>query len=381
MTALLDTHILIWWLNDSPYMAFFILKDSLSSLAMTSTMSLLFSQFLLSDRGSLGSLGSCSAEFQTDTLPILGPRASLYLRTVVDSAIEKQRGEHMAEQQFPTIEDLLWPTLKALENHGGSASIQELSEQVASDLELSDEILDIQHKDGPVSEVNYRAAWARTALKRVGAIDNTSRGVWTITKVGRRIQTDKEVREAVRELSRLDHIKQQKEKQLRNAEPETENDDTADDQDWKEALLDIVRGIAPAAFERLCQLVLRESGFTKVEVTGRSGDGGIDGAGVLRINLISFHVRFQCKRYAGSVSTSEIRDFRGAMVGRADKGLFITTGRFTRDAEREAVRDGAPAIDLINGIDLCELLRKFELGVSTETVDVVRPRLEFFESL
>ena len=146
MTALLDTHILIWWLNDSPYMAFFILKDSLSSLAMTSTMSLLFSQFLLSDRGSLGSLGSCSAEFQTDTLPILGPRASLYLRTVVDSAIEKQRGEHMAEQQFPTIEDLLWPTLKALENHGGSASIQELSEQVASDLELSDEILDIQHK-------------------------------------------------------------------------------------------------------------------------------------------------------------------------------------------------------------------------------------------
>jgi len=142
-------------------------------------------------------------------------------------------------------------------------------------------------------------------------------------------------------------------------------------------LLDILRGIKPDAFERLCQRILRESGFTKVEVTGRSGDGGIDGAGVLRVNLISFHVRFQCKRYTGSVGPREIRDFRGAMVGRADKGLFITTGRFTRDAANEAARDGAPAIDLIDGIDLCDLLRKLELGVET----VVRPRSEFFEGL
>ena len=118
-----------------------------------------------------------------------------------------------------------------------------------------------------------------------------------------------------------------------------------------------------------------------MEVTGRSGDGGIDGSGVLRVNLISFHVRFQCKRYTGSVGASEIRDFRGAMVGRADKGLFITTGRFTQDAKREAVRDGAPAIDLIDGIDLCILLRELGLGISTETVEVVKPRQDFFDSL
>ena len=118
-----------------------------------------------------------------------------------------------------------------------------------------------------------------------------------------------------------------------------------------------------------------------VEVTGRSGDGGIDGSGVLRVKLISFHVLFQCKRYAGSVSASEIRDFRGAMVGRADKGLFITTGAFTKDAKREAVRDGAPAIDLIDGMDLCILLRDLGLGISTETVKVVKPRQEFFDGL
>ena len=279
------------------------------------------------------------------------------------------------KRQIPTYQDLLWPILKALEDRGGSASIQELSEQVATDLALPDEILDVPHKDGPRSEVDYRAAWARTHLKRVGAIDNTSRGIWTITEIGRRIQTDKKARELIR----LERAKQNKERQSRNAQPEVENDDETEEQDWKESLLSIVRCIEPAAFERLCQLVLRESGFAKVEVTGRSGDGGIDGSGVLRIKLISFHVRFQCKRYTGSVGAPEIRDFRGAMVGRADKGLFITTGGFTKEAEREAVRDGAPAIDLIDGIDLCILLKDLELGISTETV--VKPRQEFFDSL
>ncbi len=143
----------------------------------------------------------------------------------------------------------------------------------------------------------------------------------------------------------------------------------------------ILRRIPPDAFERLCQRVLRESGFVKVEVTGRTGDGGMDGAGVLRVNLLSFHVRFQCKRYAGAVGTREIRDFRGAMVGRADKELFLTTGGFTKDAQREAVRDGAPAIDLIDGRDLCDLLKDHRLGVSTETVEVVTPNPEFFARL
>lgn len=134
-----------------------------------------------------------------------------------------------------------------------------------------------------------------------------------------------------------------------------------DDSEWQHELLAVLRKMDPDAFERLCRLVLRESGFSKVEVTGRSGDGGIDGAGVLRVNLISFRVRFQCKRYAGSVQVREIRDFRGAMVGRADKGLFMTTGGFTSGAAREAVRDGAPAIDLVDGVALCGLLKRLEL--------------------
>lgn len=106
-------------------------------------------------------------------------------------------------------------------------------------------------------------------------------------------------------------------------------------------------------------------------MTGRTGDGGIDGVGVLRIQLISFQVLFQCKRYKDTVGASAIRDFRGAMVGRTDKGLFITTGRFTLDAKREATRDGAPPIELIDGEELCELLKQLRIGVTIETVERV----------
>ncbi len=276
----------------------------------------------------------------------------------------------------PTYQDLLWPTLRVLDNRGGSASIQELSEHVARELDLADDVLEIPHKDGPRTKVDYQAAWARTHLKWIGAIDNTRRGIWTITDIGREISSEKQVRDAVRRERR----KRQKQRQETHV-TDTDKSGGDDQHEWRDDLLGIVRGIAPDAFERLCQRILRESGFTKVEVTGRSGDGGIDGAGVLRVELISFHVRFQCKRYTGAVGAAEIRDFRGAMVGRADKGLFITTGHFTREAIREAVRDGAPAIDLIDGIALCDLLKTLELGVRTQTVEVTRPKPEFFKGL
>ena len=281
------------------------------------------------------------------------------------------------ESQIPTYDNLLWPTLKALESIGGSASIQELSSRVAADMALPDEILDILHKGGPQTEVDYCAAWARTHLKLIGAIDNTARGVWTITDRGRAVQSENQVRDLVR-AARSDRYKTRKAK---GATPDPETTDADDDQDWEKTLLGILRSMEPDAFERLCQRILRESGFTRVEVTGRSGDGGIDGAGVLRVNLISFHVRFQCKRYAGSVGAREIRDFRGAMIGRADKGLFITTGAFTSEAQREAVRDGAPAIDLIDGSELCILCKDLALGVNTKTVQEISPEPEFFETL
>ena len=128
--------------------------------------------------------------------------------------------------------------------------------------------------------------------------------------------------------------------------------------------------------------MLRESGFVQVEVTGRTGDGGIDGKGIVKVGgLLSFHVLFQCKKYQGSVSAGAIRDFRGALIGRADKGLFVTTGTFTRDATREATRDGATPIDLMDGDQLAEKLKELRLGIKREMVESVDVDAEWFRNI
>jgi restriction system protein len=272
--------------------------------------------------------------------------------------------------KVPQYNEFFWPVVQALKETGGSASIAEMYERVVADMRLSEEVLAVPHGDGTTSEVEYRLAWARTYLKKVGAVDNSERGIWALTGKGRAF-TEKDAAQVVRQV-RSQLTKRGERKSAPVEAAETKADET--DISWKEKLLGVLKSMAPDSFERLSQRILRESGFTKVEVQGRSGDGGIDGAGVLRMNLVSFHLLFQCKRWKDAVSASVIRDFRGAMVGRADKGLIITTGRFTSDAQREAVRDGAPAIDLVDGETLCDLLKGLRLGVEVRSVEIVEIR-------
>lgn len=283
-------------------------------------------------------------------------------------------------KDMPRQVDLMWPVLRALEGLGGSASIREVDDRVATDMGLGEAVLDIVHGDGPQSEFAYRCAWARTRLRRIGAVDNSARGVWAITEAGRRIGSGEETLQLVRR-QRKEYRDGLRDARAQAVDADEHPDEPTGGDSWQAALLDVLRKIEPAAFERLCQRLLREYGFTRVEVTGRSGDGGIDGIGVLRLNLLSFHVNYQCKRYANTVGPGSIRDFRGALAGRADKGLFITTGRFTREAEREAVREGAMAIDLIDGEQLCLLLKEKSLGVVTQTVERVTPNRAFFDAL
>ena len=287
---------------------------------------------------------------------------------------------HVNDRRVPSQTDLMWPTLQALVETGGSASLQEISKEIAEIMELPDEILEELHGAGPQSEFDYQAAWARTRLKHIGAVANSGRGIWSITDRGRSLDSDHQVREEdAREQTQRARASRSRKEPDRIDPGDRIDDQTASEDAWEDDLLAILKRMEPGAFERLCQRLLRESGFTRVEVTGRTGDGGIDGVGVLRINLLSFHVLFQCKRYDGAVGASAIRDFRGAMVGRTDKGFFLTTGHFTKDAEREAVRDGAPAIDLIDGMGLCKLLRSLELGVKIREILVVDEN--FFESI
>lgn len=282
---------------------------------------------------------------------------------------------------MPSYNELLIPTLKALKALGGSGSIEEISERVSEIANISEKALGIPHKkDGMRSEVDYRLAWARTWLKNYGLIENSSRGVWALVNsdINPNDFDPNEIVKSVR--SRNNGTSQEIVSSDNNLGTLVE--DESDDLDWKEKLLKVLQNIEPSAFERLSQRILRESGFIQVEITGKSGDGGIDGKGIVRLNgILSFHVFFQCKRFKDSVASNYIRDFRGAMQGRADKGLFITTGKFTRDAIKEATRDGAPPIDLIDGDLLCEKLKTFNLGVKTELIEEVTINPEWFEKI
>ena len=271
--------------------------------------------------------------------------------------------------QVPAYTQMLWPTIEALKQLGGSAANDELLTKVIDLMQLSPEVQNIPHTDGRQSKVSYNLHWAKTYLKKAGYVDNSTRGVWALTDAGE-VCTASDVSKVPALVRKM--VAEAAKKPVLDAveEPVVDAMDALE-VSWKDQLLQCLKSIEPSAFERLSQRLLREAGFIKVEVTGRAGDGGIDGIGVLRVNLLSFQVLFQCKRYSGSVGPSTIRDFRGAMVGRSDKGLLITTGTFTAEAKREATRDGAPAIDLIDGEQLCELLKQLRLGVATEMVEKV----------
>lgn len=242
---------------------------------------------------------------------------------------------------------------------GSSASISEQEELVSSILNLSESDVSLIHK-GNRTKLSYNLAWARTYLKKYGLLDNTTRGVWILTSKGQTTKSveNEEVKKFVQNLDK---------ENLENYEDKDQDSDPAvsEELSWLDNALEAVKSMKPDAFERLCQRVLRESGFIQVEITGKSGDGGIDGHGVLKLGqLLSFHVHFQCKRYKDTVPPSVIRDFRGAMVGRADKGIIITTGTFSRDARLEARRDGAPPLDLVDGTDLIYMLKDFRMGIN-----------------
>jgi restriction system protein len=282
--------------------------------------------------------------------------------------------------EIPQYDDMLVPTIDALKDLGGSGTIDEIYGRVVELMKLPTDVLDVPHGDSSTSEVAYRLAWSRTYLKKFGLLQNSARGVWSLTSGGATaLKVDpKEIVRKVREQS----------KQPKEVEGEEQGSGLVGDFEreeelaWHQKYLEVLRSMSPAAFERLIQRMLRESGFKSVEVTGRTGDGGIDGFGLARVNgFLSFRVLFQCKRYQGSVSPSEIRDFRGAMQGRTEKGLYVTTGTFTREAIKEANRDGAPPIDLLNGEQLVQTLKDLGLGVRVSMVEAVDVDEEWFKHI
>lgn len=280
-------------------------------------------------------------------------------------------------------DDLFNPTLKAIKNLGDSGSVTEIEEEVIKILNLSEDAVNEIHRES-TTKLTYRLAWARNYLKRYGLLENSSRGIWALTEDGQK--TNEVNKEKVKKFV----VKKDKEERInKTPNPKNSNSPTLEDKPdeiveftWQDKLLETIKSIEPSQFERLCQRLLRELGFVNVEVTGKTNDGGIDGKGILRIGqVLSFHVVFQAKRYQGTFSPSVIRDFRGAMDGRAEKGLIMTTGSFSREARKEAQRDGAKQIDLIDGNEFAEKLKDLRLGVNVELVEEVKIKNDWFKNL
>lgn len=272
----------------------------------------------------------------------------------------------MAKNIKPQFLRFFLPILESLKILGGSGNSSEVIDLAIDKLKISESEQQETIKNGE-SKVRNQAQWARLYLAKGGYISSSERGVWSLTKKAfEKPLTEDIAMEIIGEQRKLYRLsKKEHKKSVKQKEDPEEQADLFPD----EGLLSVLMKLPPDGFERICQRLLREAGFQEVKVTGRGGDGGIDGYGNLEVNpFVSFNVLFQSKRYKGSVKASQVRDFRGAMQGRADKGIIITTGSFTSDAKKEAKRDGAPPIELVDGEKLIEMFEKLGLGVIPKTV-------------
>jgi restriction system protein len=278
-------------------------------------------------------------------------------------------------QKGPQFIRYFQPVINALIKLGGSGRPEEVEDVIAEHLALSEADRNEQIPSGQ-SRFSNKVNWARFYLVKAGLIDASVRGVWSLTEKGRTtVLTPDQAFELFNQIHRQFSLEKKKTKTEKSMEEDVSSPENVD---HRSSLLNILQGLSGEGFERLCQRLLRESGFEAVTITGRTGDGGLDGIGILQMNpFVSFKVLFQCKRYLGAVSASQVRDFRGAMMGRADKGIILTTGNFTSDAKKEAVRDGVPPIELVDSEKLLDMFEELQLGLTPKKAYDIN--LKFFE--
>lgn len=276
-------------------------------------------------------------------------------------------------------EFLRWfgPLLDALRDLGDSGKPNEVSSRIAENLKLTDRTLDSTLKSG-ANRFHNQVAWARQYLVWEGLLDSSKHGTWKLTEKGKTaVISEQQAGEIFKKWVDI-HQKARKESANKIIDEQEENPPEEYEETSHPELIEILMGLSPSGFEKVCKELLRESGFENVIVTGKSHDGGIDGYGTLELNpFVSFKVLFQCKRYKGSVPRAHVGDFRNAMIGRAEKGIIMTTGTFSNEAIKEAAREGAPQIELIDGDKLVKMFEKVELGVVPKTVYI--PDLTYFE--
>lgn len=268
------------------------------------------------------------------------------------------------------------PVLTTLQSNGGAGDVADVIEQVIDRLGITEAELEETTSNGQ-SRVRNQIQWARFYLFKAGLIDNSQRGIWRLTNEGLdKKLTDEDVYKLFKAVQ--ESVKKETPSLPKKTDPKFENTPT-EDEEHSLGLINIIQNIPATGFEKLCKRLLTEVGINEITITGGSGDQGIDGKGIVKLNdVVSLNIVFQCKRYKETVSAHHVRDFRGAMQGRGEKGLIITTGRFTKEAKNEANRDGVTPIELIDGDRLVELFEKYKLGLKPVTVFEIDQ--EFFRS-
>lgn len=267
------------------------------------------------------------------------------------------------------------PVLTTLQANGGAGNSSNVIEQIIEGLGITDDELEEATSNGQ-SRVRNQIQWARFYLFKAGLIDNSQRGIWRLTNEGlEKVLTNEDVYtlfKSVQESVKKSPIITPKKLELKF------EDTTTEDEEHSIGLLSLIQNLPAVGFEKLCKRLLTEIGINDITITGGSGDQGIDGKGIVKLNdVVSLNIVFQCKRYKETVSPHHVRDFRGAMQGRGEKGLIITTGRFSKEAKNEASRDGVTPIELIDGDRLVELFEKYHLGL--KPVIVFEIDYEFFK--
>ncbi len=262
---------------------------------------------------------------------------------------------------LPKQSDIEIPLLRTLAEMGGRGVPRDIYPRVR---QFFPSVTDADVAETLVSGGNKwanRIQWVRQHLISRGEVESAGHGVWAITEKGRaRLGAVEKERSAPAPATSF------------NLEELAEEYSAA----FHDKVLQKLQDLTPQQFERFANALLEAYGFSEMHVTGKAGDGGIDGSGKLRVGLATMDVAFQCKRWQGMVGRPEIDKFRGAISGEFQQGIFFTTSDFSGPARDASIKKGAVPIVLLNGDSIVRLMVEKGLGVKRRPVEIFEDQIE-----
>ncbi|MBI5647531.1 MAG: restriction endonuclease [Ignavibacteriae bacterium] len=282
---------------------------------------------------------------------------------------------------IPDFQSIMLPLLRVAKD-GVIRATKEYREKLALEFCLSEEELDAMLPSGVAPLFANRVAWAIVYLQRAGLLARPARGKYHITEAGRKVLSEKPEKINIKYLKRFEVFNTwQNKSDLETGDSSVEPQQTATPEEILGAaystirsqlatdILEQVKSMTPKFFERLVIDLLVAMGYGGTmqdagKAIGKGGDEGIDG--IIKEDRLGLDVIYiQAKRWDGSVGRPEVQKFVGALSGKhAQKGVFITTGSFAKNAEQYVATINTKVV-LIDGKRLAEMMIDFDIGVAT----------------